>query len=528
MAFSNAYVELRIGNVESRLIGPAPTQDLDRALNPHLSRGPAGEEGLEGGNPVCVYQPGRGIFLTGALPAMKRALRRCGVGFRIKDHRVVRSRREDWTVRGVTLRDYQREVVLRALEVGHGLIDVGTGGGKTLLAASIVAELGLPTLWLVTTRTLLAQTVRSVRDLLGVEPGVIGDGEHRPDRLTVALIQSLPERVDLERWSGGTLVFDEGHHAAAGTWQETIRRIAPRHHYYLSAVPFRAGRDQVVLDALAGERLTGGRYSAQFLIERGYACPVEVVVERCRIAGEMTERPFASLYREFVVENPARNARIAEIVCGEAGAGRSVLVLVDRIRHGEILLDLIGDVARFVRGGTARDELRETTERFTAGGLPVLIATTGLFQEGVSIDGIEALVMAGGLRSKSRVIQTVGRGMRRAKGKAACRFFDFYDDDEAGVLRQHSQARFRVLKEEGFLVPEFEEAAGKSAAEAYVPATWSHVPGSRRFVLVDGEGRLRARGVCLRKDLVPDETCGKCRKAICEGGGRITWREDRA
>ena len=67
----------------------------------------------------------------------------------------------------------------------------------------------------------------------------------------MALIQGLdPSVVDLERWSGGTLVFDEGHHAAAGTWQELIRRIAPRFHFYLSAVPFRSGGDQAVLDAL--------------------------------------------------------------------------------------------------------------------------------------------------------------------------------------------------------------------------------------------------------------------------------------
>jgi superfamily II DNA or RNA helicase len=349
----------------------------------------------------------------------------------------------------------------------------------------------------------------------------------RPDRLTVALVQALPsDDESLEPWRGGTLVFDEGHHAAAGTWQELIRRLAPRNHYYLSAVPFRSGRDQAVLDALAGERLTGGRYSAQFLIERGYACPVTVRVLRCRIEGEMTEKPFAEVYREFVVENAARNRRIAGEARREAAAGRSVLVLVDHVRHGRNVRRLLGEEARFVHGSTPRGALRRATAAFSVGDLPCLVATAGLFQEGVSIDGIHALVMGGGLRSRAKVIQSVGRGMRRAPGKEACLYVDFWDDDEAGILRRHSRERFRVLKEEGFQVPPL--PAAPEPEEEPIPATWGHVPGTRRFVKVDGEGEVLAKATCLRRDVVPESFCERCRdRSVCTRGGKKGWRGDR-
>ncbi len=56
--------------------------------------------------------------------------------------------------------------------------------------------LGLPSLYIVTTRVLLAQAVANLREYLGVEPGVIGQGVVRPKRLTVALIQGLdPQRI---------------------------------------------------------------------------------------------------------------------------------------------------------------------------------------------------------------------------------------------------------------------------------------------------------------------------------------------
>jgi superfamily II DNA or RNA helicase len=361
---------------------------------------------------------------------------------------------------------------------------------------------------------------------------VIGDGLCQPERLTVALVQALqPEPAALAPWRGGALVFDEGHHAAAATYQELIRRLEPRYHYYLSAVPFRSGADQVVLDALVGRggRLTGGRFSAAYLIDRGYACPVELAVERVPISADVREKPFATVYRECVVDNLERNRRVAAVVREAAATHRPALVLVEHVRHGRRLLELLGDGATFVHGGTPRRALHAATERFAAGAEPCLVATSGLFAEGVSIEGIEVLVQAGGLRSRAKVIQAVGRGMRRAPGKDACLYVDFFDDDPLGVLRRHSRTRLAVLQQEGFAVPPLDPDRVAAAEEESVPPLWSHVPDSRRFVLVDGDGTLRGRAECLRREMVPDRFCQRCRQPeLCRNGGRILWRDDRA
>ncbi len=488
MAFRNATVEITIGNVVSTILGPVPTQLLDRALNPHL---PSLQVSWDGARPTlsCVFEPSEASFLTGALPVVKRTLRRAGVRFRIRDHRSVLSRCSEWTLHGWELRDYQQEVVDEAVRVGHGIIDIGTSGGKTILAAATIARLGLPALYLVTTRTLLHQTVEALERYLGVRPGIIGDGICDPKPLTVGLVQGVAlDAPYLTQWKGGTLVFDEGHHAAARTFLKLVRTVAPRHHYYLTAVPFRTGGDQVVLDALAGRSLTGRRYSASFLVENGYACPVEVRIRPCHISGAMHEKPFATLYREFIAENQERNARIASIAANEVGSGRSVLVLVERIRHGEALRAGIqkaledpptrlaprqvslaaGPVPApegqatnpasrecgLAHGKLARARLADITRAFSEGELPCLVATAGLFQEGVSIDGIEVLIQAGGLKSKAKVIQAAGRGMRLSPGKSACTYYDFMDDDEAGVFRAHARKRIAALKEEGLFVAE--------------------------------------------------------------------------
>jgi len=625
VAFRSVTVEIAVSNIEATISGPAPAQLLDGVLNPHLPRlnlsDHAGLRGYQADlgasskartpNLAAVFEPFRSACLTGALPRLKRTLRRAGIRYRIRDHRQAPGWREDWSLSEWRLRDYQEEVVQAALDSGRGLIDIGTSGGKSLLAAAIVARIGLPALFLVTTRTLLRQTAENLRAYLGIEPGIIGDGHCSPQTITVALVQALEQSsADIAPWKNGVLVFDEGHHAVAPTYLDLIRRIDPRYHFYLSAVPFRSGADQTVLDALAGPPLTGRRYSAAFLIEKGYASPIEVRIEFGRIDGNMFEKPFPMLYRDFIVHHHGRNRRIAEIACDAVTAGKSVLVLVERIEHGQLLHDWLesemharalaakegtraeeqsmvekrpasmrgglppasahgGLPLAFVHGGIARSELHQATSDFRAGRLRCLIATTGLFQEGVSIDGIHVLVNAGGFKSRAKVIQSVGRGMRRCPGKTSCLYVDFWDDDATGIFRSHSRQRLRVLKEEGFALPDmravrsmvensqageeagrdpddppqepecawssvcdsdgFERArslASKEGSDEPIPPMWTHIPRTKRFLEIDADGRVRRRAVCLKKHLVPKTICDKCKKQnLCRQGGKIEWQD---
>ena len=513
MAFVNVRLDIIIGNLESQLVGPVPRQLLDRELNPHLARVSNQGSGETERSLALVYNPSRNSFLTGALPRVKRLLKSEGIRFRLRDVRSRPRPRFAWRLHKHELRAYQEEVVKTALSRGCGLIDIGTGGGKTPLAASIIARLGLPTLYLVTTRTLLEQAARNLQDYLNVEPGVIGDGVRRPNFITVALVQSLGQLdEDLSLWADGALIFDEGHHAAAATYLDLVKRVNARYNFFLSAVPFRTGEDQAVLDALTQGSLTGGAYSARYLIENDYACPVEVCVEHIEIKGEMGEKNFATLYAEFIVNNEERNRRIARRALGEIGEGKSVLVLVERIRHGEMLHRLIGEDSAFVHGGVGKRTLAAVTSRFVRGAQKCLIATAGLFQEGVSIDGIQVLIQAGGLKSKVKVIQAIGRGMRSAPGKRSCKYVDFWDDDAAGVLRSHSRERVKALKAEGFHIPTIHRG-GRPPGEPLnleIPPTWAHVPSTNIFALVNSDGEILDRELCICPALVPEDVCRRC------------------
>jgi len=240
----------------------------------------------------------------------------------------------------------------------------------------------------------------------------------------------------------------------------------------------------------------------------------------------MTEKPFWTLYDEFIVQNDERNDRIAAIATKHLAKRRSVLILVDRKEHGRRLVRLLGGGAAFIHGDRSRGFLRDKVDRFAGGELECLIATAGLFQEGVSIDGIHVLVQAGALKSRVKVLQSIGRGMRRAPGKDRCIYHDFFDDDALDVFRSHSLQRLQVMREEGFDVPAVPARTPREDLDERVPAAWSHVQGTKRFVRVDGEGRIHARGLCLAKKPVPGRFCARCKQPrICENGGEVTWQD---
>ena len=533
MAYTNAHLQLELGNVVSRIRGPAPNDYLDRTLNPHLQNVASPAEVRT----ARVYDSREQSFLTGALPLLQQALEAHGAPHRVVDLRESPERERSWSLREISLRPFQKEVVEKAIESGMGTIDLGTSGGKTILAAAIIAQLGLPTLYMVTTRTLLHQTVESLHRYLGFEPGVIGAGVRRAESLTVAIAQALSQyrTDDLQRWRNGVMIWDEGHHAAAPSYLELVKQIDARFNFFLSAVPFRSGDDQVVLDALTGGTLTDGEFSARYLIENGYAAPVEVRVERIASDLAMMEEPFWKIYRECVVRNAQRNTRIVEIEATARNAGESTLILVERVQHGRILQQKIratNDSVAFAHGSVAKTQLKRMTQEFANGELRTLIATVGLFNEGVSINGITVLISAGGMKSRGKVLQAIGRGMRQAhgRGKTRCLFVDFFDDDATGVLRAHSRQRLEVLMNEGFRVPYVEGTSEPSnppddlAAPAN-EASWAHVPGTRNFVKVSEHGRVVARGECMRQELVPASLCKRCRQPwVCQRGGVTTWQ----
>jgi superfamily II DNA or RNA helicase len=152
----------------------------------------------------------------------------------------------------VELRPYQ-EAALAAWELAarRGTAVLPTGSGKTRLAIAAMVRANVPALCLVPTRVLLDQWARAIRELVGFEPGRLGDGEHRIDTITVATFESAWRHMHRLGNQFGLLVVDEAHHFGTGMRDEALDMCTAPLRLGLTATQPR-GQAAARLDELVG------------------------------------------------------------------------------------------------------------------------------------------------------------------------------------------------------------------------------------------------------------------------------------
>jgi len=373
----------------------------------------------------------------------------------------------------IELRDYQADCIQAAVAGRRGVLQLATGGGKTLIAAHIIRELNRPALFLVHTRDLLHQTRRVFADFLQVPIGQAGDGVVDIQPITVATVQTCARALDVKvvktpdddevlendrtELSGSTagdlaryirkvpvVFFDECHHLPADTTYDLAMEMAgAAWRYGLSATPFRADRLDLLLEAALGPKLYSA--PASVLIEKGFLVPPQIQFVPVPPLVVVSGRPeYQEIYSSYVVENPRRNELIVRSVGQLRTKGKSVLILVSQVKHGEILQGMMPGVP-LVQGTDPADKRAEVFAGLQAKEMPVVIATT-LADEGLDVPTLDAVILASAGRSETRALQRVGRALRPAPKKKEAVVVDFLD--QAPFLNDHAKRRLEIFRSE--------------------------------------------------------------------------------
>lgn len=471
-------LEIRLDPLDGRIVGSGfPLAAVDAATSfrvPGYKFSPRYKSGQWDGR-RHLFSPRTQKFPAGLWPRVEKALRDANVKWKLR--RTRRPARADlaFAPSSSTLRPYQQDALASALKAGRGIIQIATGGGKTLLAAHLIRELSRPTVFFVHTRELLHQTRDVFLRELGEPVGILGDGEVETAPVTVATIQTAARLFDVpvvkddeadpgeesadERpltraelreaaqkalADARVIIFDECHHVPADTCFRLSKKMKKAwFRYGLSATPWTSADRDMLLEAALGAKVCS--ISASDLIESGYLVAPEIAMRAAPTVSISRRRPaFADVYRTAIVENLMRNTAIAAAARGEAAEGRTVLILVAQVRHGESLLSLLRE-ARFSHGSLPSDERREHLDALQNRRVPILIATT-LADEGLDIPTLDTLILAGGGKSAVRAYQRVGRTLRPAEGKSRARVIDFFD--RAPYVDEHSLARLKLYRRE--------------------------------------------------------------------------------
>jgi len=159
---------------------------------------------------------------------------------------------------------------------------------------------------------------------------------------------------------------------------------------------------------------------------------------------------------DWLVRNEARNRFIRNLACDLDGNTLVLFQFVDK--HGKVLYDMIREKSKhrtfFVAGEVDkldREAVRrivETQKKST------IVASLGTFSTGVNIRNLHNLILASPSKSQIKVLQSIGRSLRKADNGESSTMYDFIDDLSWGQSKnyalKHGEERLKIYKSEQF------------------------------------------------------------------------------
>jgi superfamily II DNA or RNA helicase len=162
------------------------------------------------------------------------------------------------------------------------------------------------------------------------------------------------------------------------------------------------------------------RLAASELQDRGVLaqCHVNIV----QLVDHVEHKNYQSELK-YLLEEPGRLDAIAGLVA-EVNKTGNTLVLVDRIAAGQEFVERLGDRAVFVSGATKAGDRQGHYDEVANVDDKIIVATYGVAAVGINIPRIFNLVLVEPGKSFVRVIQSIGRGIRKAEDKEHVQIWD--------------------------------------------------------------------------------------------------------
>lgn len=375
-----------------------------------------------------------GSFPTGLVTGVVEALRARNYEVEVVDSRVVPpvDPSSNFDLIGVKMEgkyDYQLDACKKMVEAKQGIVKAATNSGKSEIACAVTKFLGLPTLFVVTSRELLYQARDRFKLRLGLsdkEVGIVGDGHFQPGSwITIATVGTIDSRIDTKECqellkNTQVLFIDEAHHVGSESWY-TASVLCPAYYRFgLSGTPLdRTDGANLRLIAATGDVIVN--ITNKFLVERGVSAKAQIVFDQINEPVLKKNIRYPTAYKKGVSENKHLTAKVVEWAKVFHAQGLGILILVEEISQGRRLDEALwtdtGNAFiphQFIHGGEETNIRQQALADFASGRLPCLIAST-IVDEGVDVPTIDALILAGSRKSRIRTMQRLGRGLRGKK-----------------------------------------------------------------------------------------------------------------
>jgi superfamily II DNA or RNA helicase len=357
----------------------------------------------------------------------------------------------------IRLRDDQVEVINKFLANPQCIQEIATGFGKTITTATLakVCEKYGRTVTIVPNKSLVEQTEEDFINC-GLDVGVYyGDRKNLDKTHTICTWQSLnildkgskefdgeEQLARLTELLDGVqcVMVDEVHMAKAEVLKTLLTRNlanAPIRWGLTGTVP-KADHEFQAIRASLGEVVH--QVKAHELQEKGVLsnCHVQVIQ-----TAEWKEFSGYAEELKYLVTDETRMDYVANLIKGIAESGNT-LVLVDRIESGKFLTERLTDSV-FISGAVKTKDRKEEYREVATADNKIIVATYGVAAVGINIPRIFNLVLLEPGKSFVRVIQSIGRGIRKAEDKDFVQIWDITAATK--YAKRHLTERKKFYKE---------------------------------------------------------------------------------
>lgn len=350
---------------------------------------------------------------------------------------------------------YQFESFYKALKYRRSKFEIATSGGKSFIIAMItrwLLENEIPEggqIMIVTIRQMLVdQMIDDIYsykkdNLIRYQAVYAGTEKIENPNVIVGTYQSL-STWDKENFANiHTIIVDECHSAKIASIKDNILpklnpNICKRYLAFTGTMPDN-DVDNLHLEAYFGPTVL--KLTANELQEEGSIAKIKIKMIKMLYSLEQSKSYFFDedvktggptrlrAERAWIHSNPERNKFIKDICARFVG---NIVILVESVDYAKFLVEWLGTIeekkVHLIYGGTKRNDRNEIKEELKLDeDNHILVATYETMSTGVSINNIMAVMFPDGGKSRIRIRQSLGRGLRLHPKKDHLVVFDFWD-----------------------------------------------------------------------------------------------------
>ena len=364
--------------------------------------------------------------------------------------------------KSIELRDYQTDAVVHAIRNNRSLLLSPTASGKSLI-------IYLLSRWYESNRILILVPTTSLVEQMYTDFLDYGYLESKMQKIYQGYTKDISSEVTISTWQSlykmprkffeqfGCILGDEVHLFKAKSLTNIMNKMhMTKYRHGFTGTLDGTQTHRLILEGLFGSvnKVT----STKELMEKKTLAKLKIkciVLQYpdadCKFMKDQNYQDEVDL----IVRDERRNKFILNLTTHLKG---NTLVLFQFVeKHGAVLYDMMKDLNRkvfYVHGGTdtqTREEIREITENEKNA---IIVAPYGTFSTGINIRNLHNVMFSSPSKSRIRVLQSIGRGLRTTNDKTGATLIDIADDftwkSKQNFTLRHFMERINIYNEEEF------------------------------------------------------------------------------